>query len=69
MAQVSNLLAEIVFSRIHSSPVKWIKILLIHDLERVFASAMMEQRYTPTQLARQGFSLVARAYLDHGRIY
>ena len=42
MTQASTLLAEIVFIKIHSSPVKCIKSLLIHDLEKVFASTMME---------------------------
>ena len=69
MAVISTLLAEIVFSRIYSSPVKWVKNLLIHDLERVSTSVLMSQSDNETQLALQGSTLVARAYLDHGKPY
>ena len=69
MAMISTLLAEIVFSRIYSSPVKWVKSLLIHDLERVSTSVLMNESDNQTQLALQGSTLVARAYLDHGKIH
>ena len=69
MAMISTLLVEIVFSRTYSSPVKWVKSLLIHDLKRVSTSVLMKERDNQTQLVLQGFTLIARAYLDHGKIH
>ena len=72
LCSISVLLAEIVFSRIYSSPVKWVKHLLIHDLERVSASVLEKQGdiSTPWALrAAKGSCLIARAYLNHGKTY
>ena len=53
LCKISVLLAEIVFSTIYSSPVKWVKNLLIHDLERVSASVIEEQDDISTPCALQ----------------
>jgi len=70
LALVNQLLSEIIFSRIHSSQVKWVKNLLIHDLERVTTGVSSKQKNSGSQIAlviAQGSALIGRAHLDHGR--
>ena len=65
--RVNKLFSELIFSRIHASPVRWVKRLLLQDLERVAKP--------PTATRGSGYELLgftystlrAKAYLDHGR--
>ena len=64
---VNKLFSELIFSRIHASPVKWVKRLLLEDLERV---AKPPKAAKGSDVELRGFmyaTLVAKAYLDHGR--
>ena len=64
---VNKLFSELVFSRIHASPVKWVKSLLLKELRKV-AKPPMAAKGSWYELRGFNYStLVAKAFLDHGR--